>query len=104
MSSPPRERSQVRTTLAVDIGQTGALTLATDGSGRHARVDGWGYLVGDLGSGYWIGRRGIEAALRALDGRDGSLSLLTLARSIYGELETLPQRLAADPDRVRVVA
>jgi glucosamine kinase len=83
---------------------TGVVTLATDGSGRHARVDGWGYLVGDLGSGYWIGRRGIEAALQAVDGRGGSPSLLGLARSIYGELETLPQRLAADPDRVRVVA
>jgi glucosamine kinase len=83
---------------------TGAVTLATDGSRRHARVDGWGYLVGDLGSGYWIGRRGIEAALRAVDGRDGSPGLQHLARSTYGELETLPQRLAADPDRVRLVA
>ena len=83
---------------------TGAVTLATDGASCHARVDGWGYLVGDLGSGYWIGRRGIEAALRAADGRDGSTELLHLAASAYGDLETLPQRLAADTDRVRLVA
>src|SRR5438876_5495200 len=83
---------------------TGAVTLATDGAGRHARVDGWGYLVGDLGSGYWIGRRGIEAALQAVDGRSGAPALLRLARSTYGELEALPQRLTADPDRVAIVA
>ena len=83
---------------------TGAVTLATDGSTRHARVDGWGYLVGDLGSGYWIGRRGLEAALQAVDGRGGSPALERLATSAYGDLETLPLRLAADPDRVRLVA
>ena len=83
---------------------TGAVTLAMDGRGRHARVDGWGYLVGDLGSGYWVGRRGLESALRALDGRRGSVSLLRAARELYGDLELLPQRLAADPDRVGRIA
>jgi glucosamine kinase len=83
---------------------TGAVALATDGASRHGRVDGWGYLVGDLGSGFWIGRRGLESALRALDGRAGSPRLLSLARETFGDLGLLPQRLAADPDRVRRVA
>ena len=82
---------------------TGAVTLATNG-GRAARVDGWGYLVGDLGSGYWIGRRGLESALRAVDGRGGSPALLAAAHEVLGDVELLPQRLAADPDRVRRIA
>jgi N-acetylglucosamine kinase-like BadF-type ATPase len=83
---------------------TGVVTLATDGATRHARVDGWGYLVGDLGSGYWIGRSGLEAALRAADGRGGSSELLRRARELDGDVETLPVRLAADPDRVPRIA
>ena len=34
-----------------------------------ARVDGWGYLLGDAGSGYWIGREALDAVMRAYDGR-----------------------------------
>ena len=37
-------------------------------------------------------------------GRGGSPALERLATSAYGDLETLPLRLAADPDRVRLVA
>jgi N-acetylglucosamine kinase-like BadF-type ATPase len=83
---------------------TGAVTLATDGANRHARVDGHGYLLGDLGSGYWVGRQGLEAAFKSADGRDGSPLLLSLAAAHYGDPATLPVRLAADPARVSRIA
>lgn len=35
---------------------------------RSRRADGWGHLLGDCGSGAWIGRAGLEAAPRAYDG------------------------------------
>ncbi|KAH6879870.1 putative glucokinase regulator family protein [Thelonectria olida] len=34
---------------------------------RTARVGGWGHALGDDGSGYWMGRMGLRAALAALD-------------------------------------
>ncbi len=48
---------------------TGSLVLGRAAGGRLVRVDGWGPLAGDAGSGYWLGRAAAEAALRAHDGR-----------------------------------
>ena len=49
---------------------TGLIAIGTDLT-RWRRADGWGHLLGDCGSGAWIGRAGLEAALRAYDGRPG---------------------------------
>ncbi len=43
--------------------------------GRTARASGWGYLVGDEGSGFDIGRRAISAVLWAYDGRGPATAL-----------------------------
>ncbi|WP_239089323.1 N-acetylglucosamine kinase [Sphaerimonospora thailandensis] len=40
------------------------------------RADGWGWLLGDEGSGVWIGRRAVAAALTALDGRAAPTALV----------------------------
>lgn len=57
-------------------GQTGALILAGTGSmawasagGPHIRVGGWGELIGDEGSAYWIGAQAINVVSQCLDGR-----------------------------------
>ena len=34
-----------------------------------ARAGGWGHMIGDEGSGYWIGREALAAVMRAADGR-----------------------------------
>ena len=41
-----------------------------------ARAGGWGYVLGDEGSGYWIGRAALRAVLREAD-RRGPATLLT---------------------------
>lgn len=57
-----------------------------------ACVDGWGHLLGDAGSGFWIGRRGLDAALRAHDGRGGgSPRLARLVERDIGPLDRLPE-------------
>lgn len=53
----------------VVIAGTGAIACARDAAGRRVRVDGWGPLLGDEGSGYWIGVRAVRAVMRASDGR-----------------------------------
>jgi N-acetylglucosamine kinase-like BadF-type ATPase len=83
---------------------TGAVALASDGRDNAFRTDGAGYLIGDAGSGFWIGRAGLECAVRARDGRDGSKALLAAAEERFGDLETLPLRLAGDDDRVLAIA
>lgn len=44
-------------------------------SGTVFRIGGWGYLLDSAGSGYDIGRQGLEAALRAYDGRGRDTAL-----------------------------
>jgi N-acetylglucosamine kinase-like BadF-type ATPase len=60
-----------------------------------ACVDGWGHLLGDVGSGFWIGRRGLDAALRAHDGRTGGSPVLArLVERDVGPLDRLPELAA----------
>ncbi|MDT3318074.1 hypothetical protein Q9S71_14695 [Microbacterium sp. KSW4-11] len=44
------------------------MTLAV-GDRDTARVDGWGWTMGDAGSGFWIGREALTAVMRAHDHR-----------------------------------
>jgi glucosamine kinase len=82
---------------------TGTACLARRGE-RFAKVDGWGSLLGDAGSGFAIGRAGLDAALRAHDGRGGSASLIGPAERRYGPMEQLAARVYADPVPTRAVA
>lgn len=63
-------------------GGRGVLALAGTGSnvvgrttdGRRVRAGGWGPVLGDEGSGHWIGLEGVRGLLRALDeGRESIL-------------------------------
>lgn len=55
---------------------TGAAAYGVDRDGREARAGGWGPLLGDEGSAYWMGLRALRAVMRAYDGRAGA-TLLT---------------------------
>jgi len=69
---------------------TGTVAMSFDGT-RWARVDGVGALLGDAGSGFWIGAAGLDCALRFGDGRCGSRMLATAAIERFGPLEQLPR-------------
>lgn len=68
---------------------TGAVALAVATRGSTAVVDGWGYLLGDAGSGHAIGRAGLASALRHHDGRGGSPALAYRAEQRFGRLGEL---------------
>jgi len=73
---------------------TGVNCLAVDpAAGVVRRVDGWGHLYGDDGSAFAIGRAGIAAVLRAVDGRGAATALSASAVSRFGPLDGLPLRL-----------
>ncbi len=89
---------------AVVAAGTGLIAIGTD-LARWTRADGWGHLLGDCGSGAWIGRAGLEAALRAYDGRPGgSAGLLASAEELFGPMPGLPGKLYPRPDRPAVLA
>ncbi|MFI2348062.1 N-acetylglucosamine kinase [Streptomyces sp. NPDC019443] len=89
---------------AVVSAGTGMIAMGTDLSAWH-RADGWGHLLGDCGGGAWIGRAGLEAALRAHDGRrGGSAALLARMESVFGAAQELPGMLYPRPDRPAVLA
>jgi N-acetylglucosamine kinase-like BadF-type ATPase len=83
---------------------TGSVAAAADGSGAWALVDGVGHLLGDDGSGFWLGRRGLADALAAADGRGGSDALLALATQRFGDAAGIPERVYGDPSPAACVA
>ena len=67
----------------VVISGTGSIAYGENERGETARAGGWGWRLGDEGSGYDIGHRALIAALRDRDGR-GPATLLT--ESVRGAL------------------
>jgi N-acetylglucosamine kinase-like BadF-type ATPase len=51
------------------IAGTGAICFGKNSEGKIVRSGGWGFLLGDEGSGYFIGREAIISALKDMDGR-----------------------------------
>ncbi|MFG1810803.1 N-acetylglucosamine kinase [Streptomyces sp. NPDC049040] len=83
---------------------TGLIALGTAGESWR-RADGWGHLLGDAGGGAWIGRAGLDAAMRAHDGRaGGSGALLACAEKRFGPAGSMPGRLYPRTDRPAVLA
>jgi N-acetylglucosamine kinase-like BadF-type ATPase len=60
----------------VIISGTGSIAYGRNARGEAARAGGWGYMLGDEGGGYWIGRAALRAVLRAADHR-GPATVLT---------------------------
>lgn len=83
---------------------TGSVALGVAADGSWAGVGGWGFLLGDEGSGYAIGRAGLVSALHHHDGRGGSAGLATRAESHFGPLTTLPSIVHGSENAAGTVA
>lgn len=67
----------------VVIAGGGAIAYGRDATGRDAIAGGFGFLLGDEGSAFDIGRRAIAAACRASDGRDSATMLEQLVLDAF---------------------
>lgn len=88
------------------IAGTGSIVLGINSSGQSCLVGGWGYLVGDEGSGFWLGREALRAAARAVDGR-GPASPLTaelLSRESFKSRDSLVEWVYRTPVNIREIA
>jgi len=65
-------------TGVIAIAGTGSIAFAMNASGASARAGGWGYLLGDPGSAYEIGRQALAAIARAHDGAGPATTLSSL--------------------------
>jgi|SRR5579872_48112 len=90
----------------VIVAGTGSAAYGRDSAGRTARSGGWGPWIGDQGSAYDIGRRAVEAALRARDhlGLPTALGEKILhaeeAAAETQDWDVLLERIAKRPDAV----
>ncbi|MFR0356415.1 N-acetylglucosamine kinase [Streptomyces sediminimaris] len=74
------------------VAGTGAVAARIAGRRCAATVDGDGWLLGDDGSGFWIGRRAVRAALRMADGRGPATALAAAVGRVLGlPAQVLPQ-------------
>ena len=81
----------------VVIAGTGSGAAGRDAAGRTVRVGGHGYLLGDEGGGYWIGRQAVGAALRAADGTGPPTELTELVRRAFDSLTGAEQQVHSNP-------
>src|SRR5712691_4992190 len=68
----------------VVIAGTGSIAYGRNATGRAARAGGWGHILGDEGSGFWIGRRALAAVMRQSDGRGPTTRLTELILTRMG--------------------
>ncbi len=62
---------------------TGASAFGINQAGERHKALGWDFILGDQGSGYWIGLEGIRAAIKAWDGRLENTLLLDALTDHY---------------------
>ena len=75
----------------VIIAGTGSIAYGKNDRDEAARAGGWGYVLGDEGSGYWLGRLALRAVVRESDGRGRPTALTPYILKHFGVSQ--PQEL-----------
>jgi N-acetylmuramic acid 6-phosphate etherase len=80
------------------ISGTGSVVVGRNERGQIARAGGWGHLLGDHGSGYWIALTGLRNAVRNYDrrGRVNPRILHRLCLNSYDQLVDWIQQAGKD--------
>lgn len=88
------------TGMAVILG-TGSAFWGINAEGREARAGGWGYLLGDEASGYWMGREAVRHTLREFNRNQqpGMLARLVLQANDVASPDELIGLFHGDTDR-----
>jgi N-acetylglucosamine kinase-like BadF-type ATPase len=88
------------------ISGTGSHVFGVNARGESWRTGGWGHILGDEGSGYWLGLHGMKAALRYRDGSGPETALLEAAVAFYqlDDVEDLQALMYGKPLTKREIA
>ena len=90
----------------VIIAGTGSISCGINAAGRFARAGGWGPVMGDEGSGSYVGRRALEAVVMAYDQRGAPTSMTAEVLRQFGvnaPPELPPVIYDASPEERQVV-
>jgi len=68
----------------VIIAGTGSIVYGRNARWEAVRAGGWGYLLGDEGSGYWMGRLALRAVVREADRRGRPTTLTPRVLEHFG--------------------
>jgi N-acetylglucosamine kinase-like BadF-type ATPase len=71
------------------IGGTGSVAWGLSPSGVEARAGGWGHLLGDEGSGYWLVRTAVRRVLAGWDRGEAPTALTRRLLALTGATEPL---------------
>jgi N-acetylglucosamine kinase-like BadF-type ATPase len=71
----------------VIVSGTGSIAYGRNHRNEGARAGGWGHVLGDEGSGFWIGRAALRAVLREADRRGPPTALTPLLLEHFGVSE-----------------
>ncbi|MGL5954993.1 MAG: N-acetylglucosamine kinase [Brevinema sp.] len=66
------------------VAGTGAIGYAMNEKDETARISGWGHIIGDEGSGYWLGMRCMEVFSKQSDGRMKKTAIYDLFKHYIG--------------------
>jgi N-acetylglucosamine kinase-like BadF-type ATPase len=90
----------------VVVAGTGSIAYGVSHRGVAARAGGWGPTLGDEGSGYWIGRRALNAVMRDVDcrGPRTDLTPLVLAHFSLPRPDALVAEIYHQPQGRRAIA
>ena len=77
------------------IAGTGSIAYGRNAQGESVRAGGWGFAISDEGSGHWIGRAVVAAAMRAMDEAEGESAKTVDGLMKSWRLQTIEQLVMA---------
>ncbi|HET9426007.1 MAG TPA: BadF/BadG/BcrA/BcrD ATPase family protein [Gemmatimonadaceae bacterium] len=89
------------------IAGTGSAAFGRSPAGTTARCGGWGPVIGDEGSGTWIGRRALSIVSAAADGRESQTALtgaILTAAEVNEVADLIPWAASASREQIASLA
>jgi glucosamine kinase len=89
------------------IAGTGSAAFGRSPAGTTGRCGGWGPIIGDEGSGTWIGRRALSIVSAASDGRESQTALtgaILTAAEVNEVADLIPWAAAATREQIASLA
>lgn len=87
---------------------TGSAGFGINRAGQSLQVGGWGYLLGDEGSSYWMGMQALQTLTRLTDGREvnipGFSGRILKQLGLESEMDLIPWLYRSEEPRTRDVA